>query len=309
MAYLFFSESLNKNFLFLFIGFITTLSSLFPATVIRAENSHGQEKPVRIAILPCADVVKTFISFASLARHIEKETGRRVSIIVPKSSDAFVSLIEQGECEFAYQAAHVYVRLADSYNQDSLLSALTPSGERQHYGVLIVRKDSGIQKISDLKGKSILFGTKTSTVKSIAAQMLLESHGLKVDEDLADYSHDNSCEASALNVYLKVFDAAFMCDYSYHSLMKPGEKEYPIPQGSLAVIGKTMKVPTWIFAAMRQTDKSLVTAVKRALLGLTVTRGQDREIMETAEIGGFVTAQDCDYQSDDKKSLFTTVGP
>lgn len=162
--------------------------------------------------------------------------------------------------------------------------------------MLIVRQDSPVKSIEDLKGRVVMFGSELSTAKFLATKALLEKNHISPDKDLDHYVHSGSCESIALNIYLKSADAGAVCDYSFEEINSPeGEEETGIPTGQLRVLAETMQVPTWVFSAGHQTDPKLVKEVFDALLQLDRHREEDEEVLEPAEIGGFVPATDNDF--------------
>lgn len=252
--------------------------------------------PIRIAITPCTDIVKSFALYQPLAAYLEQQTGRRVTLVIPKNFNEFERLVQSGETEFAFQAPHTYVRLASFYNKQHLLKALTPEGKTSHRGVIIVRKDSPLKRVEDLRGKQFLFGAENDLAKSLAAWRLLEKHGIQPTTDLANFKHDGSCESIALNVFLKSVDAGMVCDYSFEEINEAREHgEGEIPPHQLRVLARTEEVPTWVFAALKGADQNLVRQVTKALTALNRTRKEHRNVLEEAEAGGFVPARDSDF--------------
>ena len=255
-----------------------------------------KEPPIRIAITPCTEVAKTFKLFHPLAVYLEKQVKRPVSLVIPKDFQEYERFIMGRETDFAFQAPHTYVKLASHYNQELLLKALTPEGETRHRGVIIVRKDSPLKRIEDLKGKRVLFGAENDMAKSLASWRLLEKHGIRPDKDLAGYQHDGSCESIALNVFLKAVDAGAVCDFSFEEInaaREGGESE--IPAGQLRILGQTDAIPTWVFSSLKGVDQELVRKVNTALTGLSKAKKEHQKVLEKAEVGGFVLARDSDF--------------
>ncbi len=251
---------------------------------------------LRLAILPCTDVVKTYEEFSPLATYLEAHIGRRVELVVPKDFSEFEKFVRGSKVDLAFQAPHTYVRLANLYNHQTLLKALTPKGKDSHRGVIVVRRDSGISSVKELKGRSVLFGPKLSTAKWIAARDLLRENGIDIAKDLTRYANGTSCEAIALKVYLKDFDAGALCDYSFAEIATPGNKaEDAIPADQLVVIGQTWSMPTWVLSFRLGMDPKLAATARKALLNLSTQKQEDMEILESIETGGFVPAQDRDY--------------
>jgi phosphonate transport system substrate-binding protein len=238
---------------------------------------------VRIAILPCSDAVRTFKKFSPLATYLKEETGFDIKIVVPKDYAGFEGAIKTGNIDFAFQGPHTYVRLSERYNKDALIKAIARDGTTSQSGVFIARKDSDINKVENLGGKSVMFGPVLSATKWLAAKLLLEENGMDIDEDLLVYSNGGCCEDIAFNVYLKTVDAGVVCDH----FMEAGEQ--------IVIVGKTKSVPTRVFTAAAGVGNDIVTAVNQALLRLDMKEPAHKEILYHAELYGFQESKDEDY--------------
>lgn len=200
------------------------------------------------------------------------------------------------DIDFVFQDPHTYVMLSKFLDKTSLLTALSWDGKQTQSGLIVARKDSRIRKISDLAGKSVMFGPKLSIAKWVAAKELLSENGIVIDKDLKSYHNGGCCEDIAFNVYLKVVDAGVVCD---HFIEQHPEKqnELGIDVKQMFVIGKTKPVPTRVFAARKQLDKKIVTAINQALLSLDTKNPAHAKILSSAELGGFRKAKDTDYDA------------
>jgi phosphate/phosphite/phosphonate ABC transporter binding protein len=271
---------------------LTTLLLLL--CLAQTGRAAGKPQPVQIAITPCTEVMKTFKEYQPLVAYLERQLHQPVKLVIPKDFPEFERLIKEGGADFAFQAPHTYVRLAHLYNREMLIKALTPEGAVRHRGVIIVRKDSPLQRIEDLKGKYVIFGAENDMAKSLSAKRLLAAKGVNPDKDLRGYKHDGSCESIALNVFLKTADAGAVCDYSFKNINEPeNNAESEIPPKQLRILGQTEEIPTWVFAARTGVDAKLITRINEALTALSPKKHE--EILEAAEVGGFVKAKDSDF--------------
>ena len=140
-----------------------------------ALSSYAEEtkKSIKLAILPCTNIVMTFKKFYPLATYLTEETGLDIQLVVPKDFSDFESSIKSGDIDFALQDPHTYVKLAGLFDKDSLLRALNLEGGISQSGVVIARKDSMINKLTDLKGKRSMFGPQFSASKWLAARIIV----------------------------------------------------------------------------------------------------------------------------------------
>jgi phosphonate transport system substrate-binding protein len=68
-------------------------------------------------------------------------------------------------------------------------------------GIILVRRDSGIEQVSDLKGKKVAYPAATALAATMLPQYYLQTHGLDVSHDIENL-YVGSQESSIMNVYL-----------------------------------------------------------------------------------------------------------
>jgi phosphonate transport system substrate-binding protein len=142
-------------------------------------------------------------------------------------------------------------------------------GEAEYEGVIVVKKNSGINALSDLRGKVIAFEEPHSTSASILPRMLLEENKIKlvqlkspgpVKPDTVGFVY--GADGSAVNVLVTGrVDAAT-------SIPREIERLKPEVRDSLHVIGKTRKVPRQLVAVHKDLDPKAVKLLKEIMIGM-----------------------------------------
>ena len=276
------------------------LCMLAMCLLLFAAHVHGAGKDITIAILPCKDVVMTFKKFHPLVAYLEQETNLDIKLVVPKDSAEFEKDLKNGSIDFAFQDPYTYVRLSNLYDRDVLLGALTRDGERVQSGIVITRKDRGVNRVEDLKGKTVMFGPKLSATTWVVAKLLFEEKGIDIDKDLRGYSNGTCCEDIAFNVYLKTVDAGVVCDHFFEEHAEK-QQELGIDAREILVIGRTRLIQTNVFAASRAVSQDIKMKIHDALLSLNTKKSAHIKLLYPAELGGFEKARDEDY--DDVRML------
>jgi len=163
-----------------------------------------------------------------------------------------------------------------------------------------------LSKLEDIKGKTVMFGPTLSAAKWVAARLLFEESGINIDKDLKAYSNGGCCEDIAFSVYLKAVDAGVVCDHFLESHSEK-QQELGIDAKQISVICKTKSVPTRVFAARQEISNSIVININQALLRLDKNKPEHTEILYQAELGGFQTSKDEDYDGIRKLIVAETI--
>jgi len=142
-------------------------------------------------------------------------------------------------------------------------------GEADYEGLIVVKKDSGINTLADLKGKVIAFEEPHSTSASILPRMLLEEKKLKlmqinlgaaVKPDSVGYMYGT--DGNSVNVLITGRADAATTIYREIERLKPEIRE------NLKIIGKTVSVPRQLIAVRKDLDSNLLKALKEVLLNM-----------------------------------------
>ncbi|HEX9145608.1 MAG TPA: phosphate/phosphite/phosphonate ABC transporter substrate-binding protein [Candidatus Binatia bacterium] len=142
-------------------------------------------------------------------------------------------------------------------------------GEADYAGIIVVKKNSGIDTFADLKGKVIGFDEPHSTSASVLPRILLEEHKLRLVEikspgvvkpDTVGYVYGED-GSSANRLITGRVDAAASIDREIERL-KPEVRE------TLKIIGRTISVPRQIISVRKDLDSKTVRALKEVLINM-----------------------------------------
>jgi phosphonate transport system substrate-binding protein len=142
-------------------------------------------------------------------------------------------------------------------------------GEADYEGVIVVQKSSGINTLTDLKGKVIAFEEPHSTSASILPRMLLEEKKMKLFHmksagtarpDSVNYIYGT--DGNSVNVLMTGrVDAAT-------TVTREIERLKPEVRDALRIIGKTISVPRQLIAVRKDLDPNIVKAMKDILINM-----------------------------------------
>jgi phosphonate transport system substrate-binding protein len=162
-------------------------------------------------------------------------------------------------------------------------------GQSTIAGSLVVRKDSGIDSISDLKGKTILFGGGHRAMQSyIAARWLLQNDGLMT----GDYETRFALNPpnAIISTYLGQTDAAGVGDV----VIRLAAVKRIIDVREMRYLAKTKPMPHLPWAVPPGVDMPTRRALQDSLIGLS-GNPSGQALLDTAKLSGLVATQDADY--------------
>lgn len=152
-----------------------------------------------------------------LNAHIE---GAKLGLVAPKTHAEF----EGGLLDKQYDIA-----LANAFQTAKAMAygyhVIAKKGDdEQFYGIFLVRRDSGINKVSDLKGKKVCYPSPSGVAATILPMHFLKSHGIDVFKDVENL-YVGSHESSIMHVYLGKAAAGTARAFSWAAFQKAHPKE------------------------------------------------------------------------------------
>lgn len=157
-------------------------------------------------------------------------------------------------------------------------------------GVILVRRDSKIQRVQDLVGKTISFPAPTALAAALMPQYYLHSHGLDVNRDIR-MLYSGSHESSIMNVYLgnAAAGAVWLPPWQAFSRDKPEIAR------QLEVRWQTDNLPDNSLMVRDDIPQSITKQVQDALFSLH-NNPEGRAILARIGVSHFEPADDATYQ-------------
>ena len=229
------------------------------------------------------EVVRDFApATAELTRLMTAEVGRPVLVTlrVFKTYDECLDKFVAGDVDLVRFGPASYVLAKQRNPKVQLLVAEQEDGKKRCHGVIAVRKDSPVQKLQDLTGRSFAFGDENSTIGRFLSQAELVKAGVHA-QDLSNYRYLERHDKVFKAVELGDFDAGAMHEATFEDLNEKGQ---------LREIARFQNVgKPWV--ARAALDRQVVNALRKVLMGMTAPAP-----LQALKVHGFLAATDDDFQ-------------
>jgi len=163
------------------------------------------------------------------------------------------------------------------------------SDDEHFRGIILVRRDGGINTVADLKGKSVSYPAPTALAATMMPQYFLHTHGLDVNRDIKNI-YVGSQESSILNVYAGNVAAGATWPTPWMNFIK----EQPEKARELVVKWQTETLPNNSLVARDDLPPALVEQVAGLLFSLQATE-TGRRMLERIPLSRFEPATDKTY--------------
>jgi phosphonate transport system substrate-binding protein len=147
---------------------------------------HPLHNPVRLMAVygPIVDYMNSHIPQA----HFELEASRNY--------EEFEKKLYAGH--FAFAMPNPYQTLQSLKHGYHIFGKM--GDDEVFRGIILVRKDSGIREVTDLKGKAVSYPAATALAATMMPQYYLHTHGIDVNRDIEN-RYVGSQESSIMNVF------------------------------------------------------------------------------------------------------------
>jgi len=267
----------------------TLFVSLFVYFFIFPSTLAFSEPVIRFGLCPKYNPRIMYQLYQPFINYLNETTPYQFEIKLSRVYQDTIDRLGNGEIVIASCGPVSYVKAREKYGVKPILRALNKNGKPYYRGIIIVRQDSPIQKLEDIKRKSFAFGQAWSTASHILPEYYLSKANIKL-KDLKHYDFLRHHDSVANAVLKGQFDAGATKDIIAFKYQKDG----------LRFIFTTDSIPTVPIVVRADAPHEMVKSVKNALLNLNPTDpNHQRKMAQWDEEFkyGFTKTLDSDYDS------------
>ena len=183
-----------------------TLKSLMTCALMGfAAASHSQQV-LRVTAIPDESPTELARKFEPLGKYLESKLGMKVEFTPVTDYAAAVETLVNKKIDLAWFGGFTFVQSLVRSNGKTI-----PLVQREEdtvfKSVFITSKDSGISKLEDLKGKTLSFGSQSSTSGHLMPRSFLLAAKIDPDKDLKRVSFSGAHDATIAAVASGKVDA------------------------------------------------------------------------------------------------------
>lgn len=239
---------------------LLVLSVLLSAPV-RALSSER----VVVGLIPELNIFKQKQRFRLLGEYLSKKTGVPVEFTILTRYGNIVDNFTLEKLDGAFFGSFTGALAIRKLGVVPLARPVNLDGSSTYHGFLLVRKDSGIVSVKEMRGKRMAYVDRATTAGYIFPLAYLKEHGVNGEsgffrETFFTGSHDAAIVA--------VLDGKADVAAAKHSVYDRVAKENPRVAKELTIIAESAKVPSNGLCVRADLPDDLQKKLKKALLDL-----------------------------------------
>jgi phosphonate transport system substrate-binding protein len=257
-----------------------------------------KDDPLVLAFIPQENPEKLIGDIEIIIEYLQKEMGIAVKGYVTQDHAAAVEALRNGEADISFMGGLPYVLAHEIIGAEVILSEVY-RGSPTYRARIFVLKDSGIEKVEDLKGKSIAFADPISESGFIyPLEIMVEAGLLKRGDDpkvvFSDVYFAGGYQQAIQALANGLVDAAGVSQFA-DLLLTPEQ----LPK--ITWIAESKPIPSHLVCVRKGLDKERVDAFKQAMLKLN--QPENKHLLKYVyNPDGYIEASHSDYKSVEVKA-------
>lgn len=273
------------SLLFLVFSFI----SCSPKETKVSENVGEKIEVLGFGLIPTESTVQITERWQPLFDHIERVLGVKV---IPYNASDYAGIIEAmrfKKIEVAYFGPKSYMEAHERANAQAIAMEVKMDGSSGYYGVIITKKESGLNTLNDLKGKTFAFNDPNSTSGYLVPMTyFLTEANIVPEKYFSKVLFSGSHEASIMAVKTGTVNAASTNDLDLDRAIKAGR----VSRDDFNIIWKSGLIPNSPIAVRGDLPPDFITKLKEAITSFSDPKG-----LENLQLKGFAETEDKNYDS------------
>lgn len=248
--------------------------------------AHAQT--LTLGVVPQQSATVLAANWTPILQYLKDKTGVELRFATAADIPTFEQRVLDGDYDIAYMNPYHFT----FFNEHRGFRAMVRRGDASIQGIIVVRKDSGIENLEQLNGKRLAFPSPAAFAASVIPRAEIASKGIKI-EPVYVSSHDSVY----LNVAKGFFPAGGGIARTFNATSEQARDE-------LKVLWKTQPYTPHAVAAHPRVDTATRETLTQAFVEMSNTE-EGQVLLDNLKIKRWQASNDSDW--DDVRSLGITL--
>ncbi len=250
------------------------------------------DQELQIGLLPERNIFRQLERYEPLAAYLSARVGRKIHLEILPRYGNIVANFESAGLDGAFFGSFTYVLAHRRLDVDPIARPVMQNGRSTYFGVVLVRRDSGIRDAQGLRGKRFAFVDQATTAGYLLPLDFLAQHGVK---DYRAFLGETYFAGTHEDVIRDVLDGRADAGAAKSSVLERMAGEDPRVVSDLTFLARSPDVPENGLALRRGLPPELRARVREALLAMHQDP-QGRRALESLGAVRFIETRDEDYE-------------
>lgn len=146
---------------------------------VTQQKKTTQKKTLIIGLIPERNIFKQLERYEPFARYIAKKTDIRISLKLLTRYGNIVKNFQTLGLDGAFLGSFTYTLVRAQVDVEPIARPEREDGTSTYYGMIFVRRDSGISTAKDMKGKVFAFVDKATTAGHLLPLAYFKENGIR----------------------------------------------------------------------------------------------------------------------------------
>lgn len=265
-------------------------SVLSTALLFFAGLTHAQQV-LRVTTIPEEAATEQMRKFGPLTKYLERSLGMKVSFVPVNDYPAAVEALVNKQVDLVWFGGFTFVQ-AKIRSGDKVVPIAQREEDTKFRSVFITQKNSGITKLTDLKGKQVSFGSQSSTSGHLMPRAFLLEAGVDPDRDFKRVAYSGAHDATIASVVSGRVDAAAL-DITVWKKFVDAKK---VDTNKVDVFYTTPSYFNYNWSVHADMPTALREKITQALLALDMNTPEGKEILTLNRASKYIPTTPDNYK-------------
>lgn len=249
---------------------------LFAATFFTCAISASAfaQQVLRVTTIPEEAATEQVRKFGPLTKYLERTQGMKVEFVPVNDYPAAVEALVNKQVDLVWFGGFTHVQ-AQIRSGGKIIPIAQREEDTKFRSVFIAQKNSGITKLSDLKGKQFSFGSQSSTSGSLMPRAFLLEAGIDPERDFKRVAYSGAHDATIASVVSGRVDGAAL-DITVWNKFVADKK---VDTSKVDVFYTTPPYFNYNWSVHADMPAAQREKIKAALLALSMDNAEGKEIL------------------------------